>query len=168
MQRDTLEGTSWFVIEAPKSDSPNFAGDTHALSQDLASRLWPTTQPSLSPQIRRNRLRVVAFFNTLNSEPFKNFTQPVNLEQIETALQFLDQRFGDWDDDDSDDSLAAWEYVLPAIHELYPDRKAFGYTAKFGPARPAQPSFVFWYCLGISVLLIAGLGALALYVLMSK
>jgi hypothetical protein len=168
MQTDTLEGTSRFVIDAPKPDSPDLAGGTHALSQDLPARVRPTTQRSLSPQIRRNRLRVVAFFNTLNSEPFKNFTRPVNLEQIETALQFLDRHFGDWEGDDSDDSLAAWDYVLPAVHELYPDRKPFGYTAKFGPGRTAQSSFFFWFCLVSSVLLTAGFGALALYVLMSK
>ena len=71
----------------------------------------------------------------LNSHDFHSFTLPLTQTQVATALAYLDQHFGPWDEDES---LAPWEYALPAIHHLYPEKRRFGFQAAFGPVKTAS------------------------------
>ena len=97
-----------------------------------------SAEPVLS---RRQQRRVRKFHKMLCSDPFVDFIFPVSHAQIETALMFLDENFGRWD---RDESGAAWDYVLPALHKLYPEKKRFGFTSQFGPVRPARRGLVQW------------------------
>jgi len=166
MQGDTRENSRWFITEASRSGSPGLADDTQGAAHGRPVAAGFVTQRFIPAPSKWERRRVVAFFNLLNSEPFKKFVLPVSLEQIEAALEFLDRHFDQWEDDDY--SLAAWEYVLPAIHKLYPDRKCSGYTVTFSPRQAAHSSFVFLLCLGTSIVLAGGFGAVALYVLLRR
>ena len=67
-----------------------------------------------------------------------DFLQPVSAQQVEAAIRFLDRKFGRWN---SDVAEAAWGYVLPAIHRLFPEQKRFGFTAPFVPKRTLRASW---------------------------
>lgn len=78
---------------------------------------------------------------------------------MSAAVEFLDAHYGAWDED----SLALWEYILPAIHKLYPDRRGGGYAALFGPVRPQLPAWMawtFWLVPSVLFFLICGIGLL--------
>jgi hypothetical protein len=106
-------------------------------------------RPSRSAEGMTERVskRAEAFYHRLNGEEFRDFTHPVSMAQIEVALAFLDRNFSQWDEK----SLADWEYVLPAIHQLFPDQKVSGYTAKFSPAIWAQTGFGLLLWLSVSL-----------------
>jgi len=74
---------------------------------------------------------------------FADFIQPVTLAQIEQAIAYLDQNFGRWE---ANRALAAWDYVLPALHQLFPQQKRFGFTSPFRPARPASDGLMQRLC----------------------
>ena len=92
------------------------------------------------PSARQQR-RVRKFHKILNSDLFVDFILPVSRPQIQAALEFLDQDYGRWD---RDQSLAAWDYVLPTLHKLFPEQRRFGFTSQFGPIKPARAGFVQW------------------------
>jgi hypothetical protein len=97
-----------------------------------------SSEPFMSSRWQK---RVRKFHKLLCSDLFVDFIFPVSQAQIETALEFLDQNFGRWD---GDESAAAWDYVLPALHKLFPQQRRFGFTSQFGPVRPARRGLVQW------------------------
>ena len=129
-------------------------------TSDLVLKNWSRPDESVADKLPR---RVQAFYHKLNGEEFRNFTHPVSMAQIETALGFLDQNFSKWDEDET---LADWEYVLPAIHKLFPEQRVFGYTADFSPAALTQSDFrlVLWLSISIGLAL-AGVCILSLYLI---
>ena len=76
--------------------------------------------------------RIERYHALLNSHDFHSFTLPLSQTQVATALAYLDQHYGRWDEDEP---LAPWEYALPAIHHLYPEKRRFGFQAQFGPVK---------------------------------
>jgi hypothetical protein len=90
---------------------------------------------------RRHQRRVRKFHAVLSEETFVDFVQPVTLEQVEQAIEFLDQNFGPWE---KQSLSAAADYVLPAIHKLFPERRRFGFVAPFGPKQTPREGFGQW------------------------
>jgi hypothetical protein len=99
----------------------------------------PRTPKPPSPY--HNPRKVRRFHALLNDEMFEDFVQPVTLEQVEQALEFLDQNFGRWE---KDRLSAASDYVLPAIHKLFPGQRRFGFVAPFGPKQSPREGFGQW------------------------
>ena len=92
---------------------------------------------------KRNLRRARRYHAILNGEMFADFIPPVTPAQIEKALAYLDQNFGRWE---ANRALAAWDYVLPALHKLFPQQKRFGFTAPFGPVKPPSYGLVQRLC----------------------
>jgi hypothetical protein len=104
------------------------------------SKTGTSTAPTPSPS-RRHQRRVRKFHALLSEETFVDFVQPVTLDQVEQAIEFLDQNFGPW----QKRSLgAAADYVLPAIHKLFPAQRRFGFVAPFGPKQTPREGFGQW------------------------
>jgi len=100
-------------------------------------------QKALKPSIpQRSQRRARKFQAMLNDEMFEDFLRPVTLEQVDQAIEFLDQNFGRWE---RDKLTAAADYVLPAIHRLFPEQKRFGFTAPFGPVQAPGESWLRWF-----------------------
>lgn len=117
--------------------------------------------PGLS---KRRWGRVQKFHGHLHSGKFDKFFRPVSLVQVETAMEFLDQHYGIWD---HDDDLAVWEYLLPAIHKVFPEHRSYGFIASFGPPKPAKVNWRFPVLLILSTALIL-LGLSGLLFLLEK
>ena len=83
----------------------------HALKTDDLKAL-----KSALPQ--RSQRRARKFHALMNEELFGDFLRPVTLEQVGQAIEFLDQNFGRWE---RDELTSAADYVLPAIHKLFPE-----------------------------------------------
>ena len=93
--------------------------------------------------------RVEALLRRLNSDEFEMVvTSKVSARRVASVLQYLDTHFRGWE---KEGFMAAWEYVLPAMHKLYPDTRLRNYQAKFHPG--AQPrsrlAFGMWICLSL-------------------
>jgi hypothetical protein len=102
---------------------------------------------------RRYGARVQKFHELLHTAKFEKFLHPVSRRQVEVAMEFLDAKYGRWD---GDAELAVWEYLLPAIHKLFPAHRIDGYAASFGSPKPAVTrwSFPLWLMLSTAVLLL--------------
>ena len=100
----------------------------------------PPPSPQPSPSRRRRRL-ARKFHALLNDEMFEDFVLPVTLEQVEQAIEFLDQNFGCWE---KPTLKASADYVLPAIHTLFPGQRRFGFVARFGPKQTPDEGFGQW------------------------
>jgi len=106
----------------------------------------PPSNTDTSPAIIRSSSRpqpkrVRRFHALLNEQTFVDFVRPVTLGQVERAIEFLDQNFGRWE---KHTLTAAADYVLPAIHKLFPEQRRFGFSAPFGPKQAAREGFGQW------------------------
>jgi hypothetical protein len=82
--------------------------------------------------------RVECYCSVLNNADFPKFTQPVKHYQVAAALEYLDQNYGAWEEDE----FSAWEYVLPALLHLYPESRRFGFWSALGPVRKYTLSLI--------------------------
>jgi hypothetical protein len=104
------------------------------------NRARPPQEPQSFPS-RRNQRRARKFHASLSDEMFEDFIQPVTLGQVEQAIEFLDQNFGRWQ---KNTLRATADYVLPAIHKLFPEQRRFGFVAPFGPKQAPREGFGQW------------------------
>jgi len=122
----------------------NDSGDLVFLETTVAERTKsisngtaPVSESVISfPSLTKARgLRVQKFHDHLHTPKFDKFFRPVSLSQVAVAMEFLDADYGRWD---GDEDLAVWEYLLPALHKLFPEHRVYGFRAAFGPPQPAS------------------------------
>jgi hypothetical protein len=133
------------VLEPTTSDSgalpcPDLAGSRRVQTNLVGS--IPGSKTYLAPLFpgssKHYGARVQKLHERLHTDKLQKFFHPVTLAQVETAIEFLDARYGRWDDDEE---LGVWEYLLPAIHKLFPEHRLHGFAASFGPPRLATSNW---------------------------
>jgi len=102
--------------------------------------------------------RVEALHRRLNSHEFElAITPQVSARRVNSALRYLDTHFRGWE---KEGFMSAWEYVLPALHHLYPETRRRGYQAQFHPNAQPMGRFAFAMWIGLSlVTALIGAGA---------
>ncbi len=153
-------------IGVPFTEPLSFQDASHLIDHAIESGLyrdrldeWNGQKLKLHPELyakeiaERKANRVGFLHERLNDEEHGQYTKRVTKAQVEDVVIFLDQRYPNWDGEDH--AAQVWEYALPAVHHLFPDRVRDGFVFRFGneAIKGAPPPLRSSGCLSVIVAL---------------